>query len=450
MRRVRCRAGQVDIGGRLVFCWKDVLDMSSSALLQPEPAPLGACTICRDVQNFDLLIEDMEAELGESWGDLGFADAVAFFAQPEASALEFVAIAMDAEDEAETDRIGEIIHEAKTREIKVLLIAEDVSPGVLHQLLRRGADEFLPYPLPEGALHEAIEKLRLPPPAPATAAGPARGGSNQDRDGVVLAVHGLAGGVGATTFATNIAWELALAEAERARAKKAKEEFIQPRVCLLDLDFQTGSISTYLDLARKEAIYELLSDVDSMDAALFAGALQIFQEKLHVLTAPSDMLPLDIVGPDDITKVIETARQSFDFVVIDMPTTLVAWTETVLQAAHVYFALLELDMRSAQNTLRFLRLLKGEDLPVERLRFGMNRAPKFTDLQGKARVKRMAESLDIDIELMLPDGLKQVMQACDHGLPLAENAGKNPLRKEIMKLAGSLQELVATDQAATG
>ena len=39
--------------------------MASVAHLNPEPAPVVACTVCRDVQNFDLLIEDMEAELGE-------------------------------------------------------------------------------------------------------------------------------------------------------------------------------------------------------------------------------------------------------------------------------------------------------------------------------------------------------------------------------------------------
>ena len=46
--------------------------MSTAVNLQPEPADILACTISRDVQNFDLLIDDMELELGESWGDLTF------------------------------------------------------------------------------------------------------------------------------------------------------------------------------------------------------------------------------------------------------------------------------------------------------------------------------------------------------------------------------------------
>ena len=44
----------------------------SSAMQQPDPSPIVACTISRDVRNFDLLIEDMETALGEAWGDLCF------------------------------------------------------------------------------------------------------------------------------------------------------------------------------------------------------------------------------------------------------------------------------------------------------------------------------------------------------------------------------------------
>ena len=73
--------------------------MTSTAAAQPEPSPIVACTISRDVQNFDLLIEDMEAELGESWGDLSFEDAAVFLTQEDSSGLEFVAIAIDEEDE---------------------------------------------------------------------------------------------------------------------------------------------------------------------------------------------------------------------------------------------------------------------------------------------------------------------------------------------------------------
>jgi pilus assembly protein CpaE len=421
--------------------WKEWA-MTSVANLQPEPAPILACTISRDVQNFDLLIDDMELELGESWGDLSFDDAEVFLEQPDSRSLQFVAIAVNAADEADLGRITAILKQAKSHNVKVVLIADQVSPIVLHQLLKLGADDFLPYPLPEGALRETIERIRRPAPAPvyAVAAAPADQATDAamahpgfkakgDRDAVVLPVHGLAGGSGASTFAANLAWELATV------AKEA------PRVCLIDFDFQFGSAATYLDLPRKEAVFDLLSETGASDSDTLLQSMLTFNDKLHVLTAPADMLPLDIVDAEAIGRIVDMARSNFDFVVIDMPKTIVSWTEAVLSRAHVYFALMELDLRSAQNVLRLVRALKAEGLPHEKLRYVLNRAPRFTDLSAKSRVKRMAESLDIAIEVQLPDGGPQVTQANDHGMPLAESAAKNPLRKEIQKLAKSLFEL---------
>ncbi len=409
----------------------------SSTMPQPDTSLIVACTVSRDVQNFDLLIEDMELALGENWGDLGFAEALAFFGQPEAQALEFIALAIDESDEENLSLMGEIITQAKSRRIKVILIAEDVTPASLHTLLRQGADEFVPYPLPENELSEAIERVRAAEAAlPAAASGPALQSGNH-KEGAVIVVHGLAGGTGSTTLAVNLAWELATAKKEGG-----------PSVCLLDLDLQYGSVATYLDLPRREVVYDMLSDTEKMDDETFGQSLLTFQDKMQVLTAPTDMLPLDLVSSEDINRLLAMARRHFEYVVIDMPSTLVSWSEAVLNQAHVYFAMLEMDMRSAQNALRFKRALQSEELPVEKLRYVMNRAPGFTDLSGKSRVKRMGESLSISIDLQMPDGGKPITQGADHGLPLAISAPKNPLRKEIAKLALSIHELGTDDAKA--
>ncbi|MGR3270787.1 pilus assembly protein CpaE [Thalassococcus profundi] len=416
--------------------------MTSSTTMNDDPGPIRACTISRDVQNFDLLIEDMESILGEAWGDLGFEDAQAFLNQPDAGSLEFVAMAIDEIDEADLAQLTGIITTAKARNIKVILIAEDVTPASLHQLLRTGADEFVPYPLPESELEAAVMRLRAPAPAAMTAAAAPAGADagvklHGGGDGVLIAVQGLAGGCGATTLAVNLAWELATVSKDKP-----------PRVCLIDLGLQFGAVATYLDLPRRDSVLELLSDIESMDGDSFGQALVSFEDKLQVFTAPADILPLDMLGSEDVAKLLDVAREHFDYVVVDMPQTLVQWSETVLNAAQVYFAMVELDMRSAQNALRLKRALQSEELPFEKLRFLLNHAPKFTDLQGKSRVKRMAESLGISIDVQLPDGGRVVGQACDHGMPLASHSAKNPLRKEIAKLAASLHRIGQSDAEA--
>ncbi|MBS0126680.1 AAA family ATPase [Thetidibacter halocola] len=410
--------------------------MASMTKTPDAPAPIRGCTISRDVQNFDLLIEDMESILGEQWGDLGFDEALAFLTQPEAAHLEFVAMAIDAQDENDIGRLGAIIQGAAQARIKTVLIAEDVTPAALHQLLRLGADEFVPYPLPEGELAAAVERMRnaaRPAPAPEKEKVKLSGGG----DGVLIAVQSIAGGAGGTTLAVNLAYELATSKKEHA-----------PRVCIIDLGLQFGSVATYLDLNRRDAVIELLANPEHLDEDSFAQALEVYDGKVQVFTAPPDILPLDMIGPAEVHRLLDVAREHFDFVIVDMPSTLVNWSETVLTEAQVYFALVELDMRSAQNTLRLKRALQAEDLPFGKIRFVLNRAPKFTDLQGKARVKRMAESLGIALDVRLPDGGHVVTQACDHGEPLAVHSAKNPLRKEIVKLATSLISVGATDSEA--
>lgn len=392
-----------------------------------------AFAVANDIRRFDLLVEDLDNELAKNWAPLNFEQGLAKYQKDPFDELEFVIVAVDRADEANLGPAANIITTAKSLGVKVLLVAHELSPIALHQLMRLGADDFAPYPLPEGALNESLERLRAGPVTP----GEQTEGGARNRRGMILPVYGIAGGVGASTFAVNLAWEMA------TYTKKTNK-----RIALLDLNFQYGSVSTYLDMPRREAVYDLLSDAENCDSDSLAQALTSFKTRLAVLTSPLDALPLDIIGPDEMEKLLRTTAASYDFVVVDMPSTLVSWSDRVLQIAEAFFAVMEVDMRSAQNALRFLRTLKAEDLPHEKIQYALNRAPGFTDMNGKARIKRLAESLAIELNIMLPDGGKAVSNSGDQGLPLSETAPKNALRKEIRRIATSLVDMAAEQKAA--
>ncbi len=397
-----------------------------AAIAKASPGKIRACTISRDLTRFGLLVEELEAQFGSDWGNLT-PDEAGTWLMTEGATLDLAALVLGPEDEGDLEPALELVRRAAEAGVPLLVVARDLGAAALHRLLSEGARGFVPYPLPDGALTRALQDLRTPR---ATTETPEVTGSRSDRSGTVIAVHGLAGGTGATTFATNLAWELECVDARTP-----------PRVCLLDLDLQFGAVATYLDLPLRSAVYELLSNTEEMDNDSFLQALSAVDNRLRVLTAPEEMLPLDLVTPHDIYRLIERARANFDYVVIDMPSTVTAWSDTVLHSAHIYFAVLRHDMRTIQNTLRFLRALKAEDLPVDKLRFVLNRAPGWADMAGKSRVSRMTELLDVTWGAKLPDGGKHVVDATDHGKPLAVMAKGNPLRKEIRKLARSLHDL---------
>ena len=178
--------------------------------------------------------------------------------------------------------------------------------------------------------------------------------------------------------------------------------------------------------------------------------MSTYKDKLYVLTAPRDALPLDIVSPSDVDAIINLAREGFDYVVIDMPQALMNWSEKVYAASDDFYAVMEIDMRSAQNMFRFLRTLKAEDMNLDKLRFVLNRAPGMTDLSGKSRVKKVSESLGITFLHQVQDGGKQVVSCCDQGTPLAEGARTSPVRKEIMRMVEKFTAEEAEKAAASG
>lgn len=483
-----------------------------------------ACAIATNLEAFDQLIDEMQAEFNEGWGGLDISDALPVLNSVHADQMEHVVLAVSGQDEAELSTIYKIIDTSQARGLQTILVTRDVNSTMLHNLLKSGADGFVPYPMPKGALKAALTpaglatsavpeqptaapemanpaevqaglaptpepaaapvapepKVEQPtaapapqptpvatatpettPPAPAPQAPVAAAPTLVEtpapaanavvamppavvpqagpggKSGLVFPVYPLAGGVGASTFVTNLAWEL-----QNLVEKDGK------RVCILDFALQYGAISTYLDVARSDASLEILTTALGADEQAFEQTLRMHNNKLAVFVTPVDAVPLELVGSAEIGAIIDIARSQFDYVIVDMPNALTSWTEVVLDRAKLFFALSELEMRSAQNALRFMRALKADDLPYEKVQFIINRAPKRTDLNGRGRIKRMADSLNVEFRWLLPDGGKHVTAACDQGAPLANVAGRNPLRKEIRKIATNLLELSGNESQA--
>ncbi len=381
----------------------------------------------------EALSADLDAAFGaENWRKVASSDAAALLADVEAPNA-FAIFATSKDEPQSVEATAALVRQAREAGLPILLIVGELSSRAIHRLIREGVAEFTPYPDPDGALPEAINRMRLLR-AGASASSFGFGSAAQIRRSRLITAYGVAGGVGASTFIVNLAWELATSVRKQGR-----------RVALLDFNFQYGSIATYLDVPRREAVYELVSEASSLDQTGLTQALSVYKDTLHVLTAPRDALPLDIVSPSDVSAIITLAREAFDYVLIDMPQALMNWSEQVYTASDEFFALMEIDMRSAQNMFRFLRTLKAEDMALDKIRFLLNRAPGMTDLGGKQRVRRVAESLGIEYSYLLPDGGKQVVNACDQGVPLAEQAKSNPLRKEIARVA---QALLAAERGA--
>ena len=161
----------------------------------PEAAML---VVAESPERFGALVEELDAEFPDGgWASASPRDLRRAL---DGTAPEHVLIAVAA-DAADIKEAGELVALCRGRGVEVIVVVENLSASDLHRLMRAGAEDFLPVPVARGDLRESLDRIARRGAAP--------GGGPQSRHGLIYPVYGVAGGVGASVFAVNLAWELA-------------------------------------------------------------------------------------------------------------------------------------------------------------------------------------------------------------------------------------------------
>ena len=174
-------------------------------------------------------------------------------------------------------------------------------------LMRRGAIDVVTLPFVHDELLAALDHAR------ATGAGPS---GVHGHDGKVITFFRSVGGVGATAIATQAGCLIA--------ADSSK------RVCFLDLDVQFGSAAHHLDLQPSLTLLDLATAGARLDGALLQSVATRHASGLHVIAAPPDVAPLDLLDVDSASEILSVARQEFDIVIVDLPNAWTNWSLSVL------------------------------------------------------------------------------------------------------------------------
>jgi pilus assembly protein CpaE len=149
-------------------------------------------------------------------------------------------------------------------------------------------------PAPEA--RPAITEARTPAAAPDSRAGKKTGGK-------VLVFLGAKGGSGTTSIACNFSSALA-----RESGKKT---------LLIDLHLPLGNVALELGVKPQYSIVDALRNAARLDSNFLSKLLSKHRSGLFVLASPDKFTPIQ-VSKDAIEKLLTTARQDFDYIVVDL------------------------------------------------------------------------------------------------------------------------------------
>jgi len=375
-----------------------------------------------DVKNAlsGLLMERTDIALETEVGSLKSLDSTFMERVNRASML---LVDLDIEDPEELVPLRQIMADCQGR-LSVIATSRDVSAQGMRELIRQGIDDFVPQPLDQHSLLDAIDVAKRK----------ARQNRSGSSAGQIITVARAKGGMGATTLAVNLALSLI--------DPIGKEE--PKRVGLLDLDLQFGDIALYLDLAPRSDLVDIVQKPTRLDTALLLSAMTEHESGLEVLQAPIEPMPLEALRTETVGRLIDLAQQEFDYVVVDLPLALATWHEMVLDMTDKLYLVTQLNVPAIRQTKRMIDILKDEGLYSLPVSIVLNRYIKR--FNEHTRIRQCSKALDHAIDHFLPEDERTVLEAVNRGVPLTEVRRRARICRTIRDMAlDCRRELAARD-----
>ena len=212
--------------------------------------------------------------------------------------------------------------------------------------------------------------------------------------------------------------------------------------CLVDLDFQHGSCCDYLDLEPRLDLDEIEPRPDRLDRQLLEVMISEHPSGLKVIAAPSRPAEMRSFDFEVVTRLLDLVASHFDNVVIDVPRTWFAWTDSVLIGSNRLFLVTEMTvpgLKHARHLVNVIRERLPDGPPLEVI---VNRFEQRLFGPGLRRAD-IEQALGESLACTIPNNFRLVSEAIDRGVPLAEvKAGNN--------IAAALTKVVFPPKAAKG
>ena len=322
---------------------------------------------------------------------------------------------LDPDPTAGLDRLGNLPR--RFPQTGFFAMSQVLDPQLLMRSMSLGVREFIPLPMTEDCLRDALARV-------------ADGGDAGHR-GRVIQVVPTVGGCGSTTVACNLA--ASLAQAGR-------------RTVLVDLDLVCGTVASAFDLRPQYTIADVMQSADRVDQQLVDNALVTHAKSgLKVLGRPELIEESQRVTQAGCQKLLGLLGRMFDCVVIDSVMSVDPIRSTATAAADVTVMVMQLNVPSARNAERYVASLRRSGVEANKVKILVNRhVKKGWDIEP-AEVER---ALGIEIGWTVPNDFKTAIGAINYGEPAVVRTPRAEMSIALRRLAEHLDAGAARPAAA--
>jgi pilus assembly protein CpaE len=301
-------------------------------------------------------------------------------------------------------------------DVGVILLRRRLDVAVLGQALRAGVREVVTADDLTG-LADAVRRSRE------LSQKMAGQHDHAAQEGKIVTVFSAKGGVGKTTFSTNLGCYLASTGA---------------RVLLVDLDLAFGDVGISLQMLPQNSIIDLVQMAGHLDEQGLQSVVTRHDSGLDAACAPAEPSDADRIPGQVIGELLKVAKRCYDFVVVDTPP---AFTEHVLAAfdhSDLLVLLATLDIPAVKNLRLTLDTLDLLGSPREDRVVVLNRSDAKVGLRSEDVVAVIKQ----EIAVMVPNSTA-VPASVNRGVPIVLDEPKHPVSIAIRELAEGFVKPVA-------
>lgn len=325
---------------------------------------------------------------------------------------QVVIIELDSNPEHALDLVE---HIGAHSSITVMVYSARADSDLLVRCMRAGAREFLTAPFSQTAIAEAMVRASVRRPAPKT---------SKQTLGRLLVFTGAKGGSGVTTIASNFAVALAH-ESEQ-------------KTLLIDLDLPLGAAALELGITAQFSTVDALQNVNRLDSNFLSRLLVKHESGLSVLAAP-DKYSSAPVTVDALDKLLNAARQDFEYVVIDAGSATGPVFNLLVDSATSIFLVTQVSISELRNSNRLISEFFGSR--STKLQIVLNR---FTPRSLIIDEESITKALTLPPTWKIPSDYPVVRQAQNSAAPFA--LGDSTIANVIRQMARTACGLTAVPE----
>ena len=279
------------------------------------------------------------------------------------------------------------------KDCKVVVLSDKPDVNSVISAMRLGASDFLAIPVIKKEFFQVLDKLfnditNLTPK------------KSKCR---VISVYSNKGGVGKTSIATNLALEL---------SKMTKEN-----VALIDLNFQLGDVTTFLDLKPSFNISYMLQNVEKLNRDYLLSTLEKYKDtSLYVLADPPYFGIKDDVSSKNISKLFEILRDTFSYVVVDTAGGFDSKSMKALENSDLVFLATIVNLPALRNCQRCLELFEKLGFEDDKIQILVNRYMENDEIKAED----IEDVLGKKLYWKIPNNYFTMMSAINKGVPVSE------------------------------